>query len=42
LQEYDDFKEWISPPLDAKLQLFGFPNVIVMILPDNKISTGKQ
>lgn len=38
LQEYDEFKKWISPPSTSKLLTAGFPNVLVMILPDNGAS----
>ena len=38
LQKYPEFKDWISPPSDAKLLTAGFPNVVVMILPDNGAS----
>jgi CRISPR-associated protein Cmr2 len=35
LQEYDDFKQWIKPPSEQQLLTAGFPNVLVMILPNN-------
>lgn len=39
LQKYHDFQDWIEPPpeqkLLQKLLTAGFPNVLVMILPDN-------
>ncbi|MGF1539294.1 MAG: type III-B CRISPR-associated protein Cas10/Cmr2 [Pleurocapsa sp.] len=38
LQEYPQFSQWIEQPTTQQLLTAGFPNVIVMILPDN----GKQ
>jgi len=38
LQEYPDFDEWIKPPSNTQLLTAGFPNVLVMILPDNGAS----
>jgi CRISPR-associated protein Cmr2 len=38
LQEYPQFSQWIEEPTTQELLTAGFPNVIVMILPDN----GKQ
>ena len=38
LQEYPQFSQWIEEPTSRELLTAGFPNVIVMILPDN----GKQ
>ncbi|MGF1588850.1 MAG: type III-B CRISPR-associated protein Cas10/Cmr2 [Pleurocapsa sp.] len=38
LQEYPEFSQWIEEPTTQELLTAGFPNVIVMILPDN----GKQ
>ncbi len=36
LEKYDDFDEWINPAKDERrLLTAGFPNVLVMILPDN-------
>ncbi|MEG4968673.1 type III-B CRISPR-associated protein Cas10/Cmr2 [Microcoleus sp. B6-A1] len=43
LQAYPDFNEWIQQPSNSQLLTAGFPNVVVMILPDNGASqtTGK-
>ena len=41
LHKYPDFKEWILPPCASKLLTAGFPNVLVMILPDNGASINK-
>ncbi|MBW4532570.1 MAG: type III-B CRISPR-associated protein Cas10/Cmr2 [Pleurocapsa minor HA4230-MV1] len=38
LQEYPEFSQWIEEPTTQQLLTAGFPNVIVMIVPDN----GKQ
>lgn len=35
LQEYPDFKDWITPPTERQLLTAGFPNVLVTILPNN-------
>lgn len=35
LKEYPDFAQWITEPKLEKLLTAGFPNVIVMILPNN-------
>jgi CRISPR-associated protein Cmr2 len=36
LEKYPDFYQWINPPEDnRRLLTAGFPNVLVMILPDN-------
>jgi CRISPR-associated protein Cmr2 len=42
LQEYNDFGEWIEHPSDKSLDALltaGFPNVLVMLLPDNAQSS---
>ncbi len=38
LEKYSDFSEWIELPSNRKLLTAGFPNVVVMILPDNGAS----
>ena len=38
LQAYPDFDEWIQLPSNSQLLTAGFPNVVVMILPDNGAS----
>ncbi|MGL5834505.1 MAG: type III-B CRISPR-associated protein Cas10/Cmr2 [Waterburya sp.] len=35
LKEYPEFSQWIEKPRSQQLLTAGFPNVIVMILPDN-------
>lgn len=35
LEKYDDLKKWIEKPTEKQLLTAGFPNVIVMILPNN-------
>ncbi len=35
LEEYPDFDEWIETPGERQLLTAGFPNVLVIILPDN-------
>jgi CRISPR-associated protein Cmr2 len=35
LQEYPQFSQWIEKPTTQQLLTAGFPNIIVMILPDN-------
>ncbi|PSB28966.1 type III-B CRISPR-associated protein Cas10/Cmr2 [filamentous cyanobacterium Phorm 46] len=38
LEAYPDFSEWIKLPSNSQLLTAGFPNVVVMILPDNGAS----
>ena len=38
LAKYPDFQQWIKTPPTQKLLTAGFPNVLVMILPDNGAS----
>lgn len=35
LQKYPDFQQWIKPPSTHDILTAGFPNVLVMILPNN-------
>ncbi|KAF3886052.1 MULTISPECIES: type III-B CRISPR-associated protein Cas10/Cmr2 [Nostocales] len=42
LQKYPDFKDWIDKPCDRKLLTAGFPNVIVLILPKDKVKAAMQ
>ena len=43
LREYSDFEKWIdSPEDDCRLLTAGFPNVLVMILPDNGAAEIKE
>ncbi|MDY6806803.1 MAG: type III-B CRISPR-associated protein Cas10/Cmr2 [Cyanobacteriota bacterium] len=41
LEEYPDFNEWMEKPEDRQLLTAGFPNVLVIILPDNGDSSRK-
>ncbi len=38
LEQYPDFKEWIEKPKTSQLLTAGFPNVIIIILPNNNKS----
>jgi CRISPR-associated protein Cmr2 len=40
--QYPDFAEWIEEPSEQQLLTAGFPNVLVMILPDNGMSLDAQ
>jgi len=42
LDTYPDFEEWIEKPEDRQLLTAGFPNVLVMILPNNGISPNDE
>ena len=42
LDTYPDFDEWIKKPEDRQLLTAGFPNVLVMILPNNGISPNDE
>ncbi|MFM6618886.1 MAG: type III-B CRISPR-associated protein Cas10/Cmr2, partial [Dolichospermum sp.] len=37
-----DFTEWVKPPLPEKLLTAGFPNVISLILPKDKVQAAMQ
>ncbi|WP_199245589.1 type III-B CRISPR-associated protein Cas10/Cmr2 [[Phormidium] sp. ETS-05] len=41
LQEYPDFSQWIQLPSNRQLLTAGFPNVLVIILPDNGAAAAK-
>lgn len=41
LEKYPDFEEWIKMPKERQLLTAGFPNVLVIILPDNGDSSRK-
>ena len=38
LEKYPGFSEWIEAPAEQQLLTAGFPNVVVLILPDNGVS----
>lgn len=42
LQQWPEFQEWIPQPQDQKLLTAGFPNVIVMVLPKEKVPAAMQ
>ncbi|MBF2055658.1 MAG: type III-B CRISPR-associated protein Cas10/Cmr2 [Cyanobacterium sp. T60_A2020_053] len=39
LEKYPDFKQWIKQPDGRKLLTAGFPNVIILILPEEKVAS---
>ncbi|MBS3028752.1 MAG: type III-B CRISPR-associated protein Cas10/Cmr2 [Dolichospermum sp. DET50] len=42
LQKYPEFNQWIEKPSADKLLTAGFPNVIVLILPKDKVQAAMQ
>ncbi len=42
LQQYPDFADWIKVPSDRHLLTAGFPNVIVLILPQERVEAAMQ
>lgn len=42
LKRYSTFKQWIQPPDAQQLLTAGFPNVIVLVLPEAKVSAAMQ
>ena len=42
LQQYPDFSPYINKPSSESLLTAGFPNVIVLILPENKVQAAMQ
>lgn len=42
LSKWPDFKPWIDAPSDRQLLTAGFPNVIVMVLPEDKVEAAMQ
>lgn len=42
LEQYPDFDEWIETPGERQLLTAGFPNVLVIILPDNGDSSTEE
>jgi CRISPR-associated protein Cmr2 len=42
LERYPDFEQWIKEPSVESLLTAGFPNVIVMVLPENEVEPAMQ
>ena len=42
LQKYPEFKDWIKTPSTESLLTAGFPNVIVLVLPKDKVQAAMQ
>ncbi|MCT7963011.1 type III-B CRISPR-associated protein Cas10/Cmr2 [Laspinema sp. D1] len=42
LSKYPDFSAWIESPNERQLLTAGFPNVLVMILPDNGVKSAEN
>ncbi|MEC4814738.1 MAG: type III-B CRISPR-associated protein Cas10/Cmr2 [Scytonema sp. PMC 1069.18] len=42
LQHYPEFQDWIQKPCDRSLLTAGFPNVLVLILPKDKVKAAMQ
>ena len=42
LQTYPDFQTWIKQPKDKQLLTAGFPNVLVLVLPKDKVNGAMQ
>ncbi|MCT7952252.1 type III-B CRISPR-associated protein Cas10/Cmr2 [Ancylothrix sp. C2] len=42
LEKYPQFSEWIKAPTERQLLTAGFPNVVVLILPDNGASNTEK
>lgn len=42
LSQYPTFQQWIQPPDAQQLLTAGFPNVIVLVLPEAKVSAAMQ
>jgi len=42
LEKWSDFQPWIDPPSDRQLLTAGFPNVLVLILPKDKVRAAMQ
>ncbi|WP_373546019.1 type III-B CRISPR-associated protein Cas10/Cmr2 [Chamaesiphon sp.] len=42
LEKWPEFKEWIKSPSERQLLTAGFPNVIVMLLPEDKVDAAMQ
>ena len=42
LEKWPEFDKWIKPPSERQLLTGGFPNVIVMLLPEDKVDAAMQ
>lgn len=42
VQQYPEFENWIWEPSDRTLLTAGFPNVLIVILPENKVKAAMQ
>jgi CRISPR-associated protein Cmr2 len=42
LEKWPDLKPWVNMPSDRQLLTAGFPNVIVMVLPEDKVQAAMQ
>jgi CRISPR-associated protein Cmr2 len=42
LKKWPDFKQWIKTPTERQILTAGFPNVIVILLPEGKIDAAMQ
>jgi CRISPR-associated protein Cmr2 len=42
LEKWPDFKPWIEKPQERQLLTAGFPNVIVILLPEDKVAAAMQ
>lgn len=41
-QDYPSFKDWIDPPSDRALLTAGFPNVLMLVLPKQRVNAAMQ
>ncbi|MCZ8162173.1 MAG: type III-B CRISPR-associated protein Cas10/Cmr2, partial [Microcystis sp. LE19-196.1B] len=42
LEKYPDFSSWIDPPGDQQLLTAGFPHIIILVLPKDKVAAAMQ
>ncbi|MFM8306659.1 MAG: type III-B CRISPR-associated protein Cas10/Cmr2, partial [Microcystis aeruginosa] len=42
LEKYPDFSSWIDPPGDQQLLTAGFPHIIILVLPKDKVAVAMQ
>jgi len=42
LQKHSEFEDWIQPPDDRQLLTAGFPNVIMLVLPEAQVAAAMQ
>ena len=42
LEKWPEFKDWIGQPTERQLLTAGFPNVIVLLLPEDKVDAAMQ